>query len=126
MSLPIHIWALSFYTLFTLNTFEYQTTLSMKSVSNLFGWLKNSNRPKHLKAGCVIFLLWIIGTILLTGITMLQAAFTGLVCVLVAMCSVEYIQESSGGVWDWLDILAGIIVPGILTLLFWLWILFSL
>ena len=117
---------MSFYTLFLLNTFEYQTILSMNSVFNLFGWLKISNRPKHLKAGIMIFVLWIVCTMILTNMTMIQSAFTGLVCVLVAMCSVEYIQKTSGGKWDWLDILAGIIVPGILTILLWIWTLLSL
>lgn len=117
---------MSFYTLFLLNTFEYQTILSMNSVFNLFGWLKVSNRPKHLKAGTVIFILWIVCTMILTNMTMLQSAFTGLVCVFVAMCSVEYIQKTSGSKWDWLDVLAGILVPGILTLLLWIWTLLNL
>lgn len=109
-----------------LNTFECQNVLTMNSVYNLFGWLKVSNRPKHLKVGLVIFVLWVVCTMILTNMTMLQSAFTGLVCVLVAMCSVEYIQKIYGGKWDWLDILAGILVPGIITFLLWIWTLFRL
>lgn len=98
----------------------------MNSVSNLFGWLKISNRPKHLKAGTVIFVLWIVCTMILTDITILQSAFTGLVCVFVAMCSVEYIQKSSGGKWDWIDVLAGILVSATVTLILWILSLWSL
>lgn len=98
----------------------------MNSVFNLFGWLKVSNRPKHLKAGIVILVLWLICTQVLTSMTILQSSFTGLICVLVAMCSVEYIQKTSGGVWDWLDVIAGVLIPVIVTLIFLFWNLWSL
>lgn len=93
---------------------------------NFFEWLKISNRPKHVKAGIIIFIVWIAVVLTLTSISILQTVFTGTCCVFVAMCSVEYIQKISGGKWDWLDILAGILVPGIITFLFWIWTLFRL
>ena len=98
----------------------------MTFFSNLFEWLKISNRSKHVKAGIIIFIIWITVVQTLTSMSILQTVFTGTCCVFVAMCSVEYIQKTSGSKWDWLDVLAGILVPGILTLIFWLWILFSL
>lgn len=62
----------------------------MTNLSNLFEWLKISNRPKHLKAGIIIFIIWIGSVLLLTTMTILQAALTGAICVFVAMCAVEY------------------------------------
>ena len=97
----------------------------MTKLSNLFEWLKISNRPKLVKASCFIFVFWIIAVQLLTAISTLQAAFTGVVCVFIVMCTAEYIQKSSGSVWDWLDVLAGIIVPVLFTVVLWIWSLLS-
>ena len=101
----------------------------MKFVNRIFGWLRESNRPKHIKAGIVIFacgILLLFVTMLVTFhsedmpfyfmsrialIGVLQALFT--VCV--AMCAVECIQESMGGKWDWLDVAAGVLLPFIVT-----------
>lgn len=66
----------------------------MTNLSNLFEWLKISNRPKHLKAGIIIFIIWIGSVLLLTTMTILQATLTGTICVFVAMCAVEYIQKA--------------------------------
>ena len=98
----------------------------MTNLSNLFEWLKISNRPKHLKAGIIIFIIWIGSVLLLTTMTILQAALTGTICVFVAMCAVEYIQKSIGGKWDWLDILAGILLPIIVVLIIYLYGVFKL
>ena len=92
----------------------------MTNLSNLFEWLKISNRPKHLKAGIIIFIIWIGSVLLLTTMTILQATLTGTICVFVAMCAVEYIQKSIGGEWDWLDILAGVLLPIIVVLIIYL------
>lgn len=97
----------------------------MTNLSNLFEWLKISNRPKHLKAGIIIFIIWIGSVLLLTTMTILQATLTGAICVFVAMCAVEYIQKSIGGEWDWLDILAGILLPIIVVLIIYLYGVFK-
>lgn len=97
----------------------------MTNLSNLFEWLKISNRPKHLKAGIIIFIIWIGSVLLLTTMTILQATLTGTICVFVAMCAVEYIQKSIGGKWDWLDILAGILLPIIVVLIIYLYGVFK-
>jgi uncharacterized membrane protein YqhA len=97
----------------------------MTNLSNLFEWLKISNRPKHLKAGIIIFIIWISSILLLTTMTILQTALTGAICVFVAMCAVEYIQKSIGGKWDWLDILAGIFLPVIAVLIIYLYGVFK-
>ena len=98
---------------------------SMTNLSNLFEWLKISNRPKHLKVGIIIFIIWIGSVLLLTTMTILQAALTGAICVFVSMCAVEYIQKSIGGEWDWLDILAGVLLPVIAVLIIFLYGVFK-
>lgn len=97
----------------------------MTNLFNLFEWLKISNRPKHFKAGIIIFIIWIGSVFLLTTMTILQAALTGAICVFVAMCAVEYIQKSIGGKWDWLDILAGVLLPIIVVLIIYLYGVFK-
>lgn len=89
-------------------------------------WLKESNRMSHLKAGFIIWIaLMFVASCCLScfdsilGITKMQEVAIAITCtvlsdaaVLIAMCSVEYIQKSSGiGKWDWIDVLAGCIFP---------------
>jgi hypothetical protein len=96
-----------------------------------FDWLKESNRLSHLKVG---FAIWIV--VMLIGCSMLsmfeevtdfelmQAQAITITCslladltVFISMCAVEYVQKSSGiGKFDWLDILAGMITPLIITI----------
>lgn len=65
---------------------------------------------KHLYAGAVLLVLWILlgAAMHLSGI---QIAITGFVMVFIAMCSAEFKDKAHGGAWDWLDILAGVLVP---------------
>lgn len=97
----------------------------MTNFSNFFEWLKISNRPKHVKAGIIIFIVWITIVLALTSMSILQAAFTGTMCVFVAMCSVEYIQKNIDAEWDWLDVLSGILFPLIVTLIIYLYGVFK-
>ena len=81
--------------------------------------MKESNRPAHMKAGNTIFVIVLIVFTLLGGI-LLNPLLEGysyegssrlfilaMIQALIAMCSVEYIQERMGCKWDWLDIAAG-------------------
>lgn len=100
-------------------------------VEKVFGWMKESNRPTHMRAGNSIF---VAGLIVFTfiGILLLYPMIQDYsyedssrlfvmvmiqVCVMVfvAMCAVEYIQERMGYKWDWLDIAAGCLVPVCIT-----------
>lgn len=84
----------------------------------------NSNRYKHLGAGLIIYLMMIVIQCLLM-ITVSHHDFelscfipistTSLITVFLAMCSVEYIQKQSGGLFDWYDIFAGCLIPAIST-----------
>ena len=83
----------------------------MGKINEFFGWLKVSNRPKHVKAGITIVLVMVLSAALLELIGAGRFLIDSLLiseAVLVAMMSVEFIQQSSGvGKWDWLDVLAG-------------------
>lgn len=85
-------------------------------MSKFYYWLLEGNRWKHLFSGLVIFGLWYIAFSLM-GMDKILSGTSGLVCVFVAMCSAEYAQKYAGGEWDWLNILAGCIVPIIVELL---------
>lgn len=98
----------------------------------MFNWLKESNRTSHLYVG---FALWVLLMLLGIGIlslfeqvtdfTDMQGTAIAMVCailsdvaVFIAMCAVEYTQKYSGvGEWDWLDILAGCLIPVIITVI---------
>lgn len=96
----------------------------------MFRWLKESNRLTHLYAGFAIYVLGL----LLAGIMLscynhtidftqsqadsmlVTASVLSLFSVFASMCSVECIQTVSGvGKWDWLDVLAGVLVPVLIT-----------
>lgn len=97
----------------------------------LFDWLKVSNRMKHLKAGALIFIAMLIfqaiANAVITSISGIEAndtylmlqvlviSIVALVTTFIAMCSVEYIQKSSGYYWDWLDVLAGCLLGIVYT-----------
>lgn len=93
----------------------------------IFKWLTESNRLKHLIFGVLIFVSMTVVQMLCYEILVPQVLdikriyliipINALITTLIAMCSVEYIQKSIGGKWDWLDILAGILVPLILLLI---------
>lgn len=84
----------------------------------------DSNRYKHLGAGLIIYSMMIVVQYLLMiminhcdlGLSwFIPISTTSLVTVFLAMCSVEYIQKQSGGLFDWYDILAGCFIPAIST-----------
>lgn len=108
-------------------------------IIKMFGWMKVSNRPKHMKAGCFIFVasitLFLLIATLIIGPMLADYSYAGsnrlfvlamvqaCIVVTVAMCAVEYIQKLMGGKWDWLDIVAGCMIPILVTLLVFFFIL---
>lgn len=100
-------------------------------MNKLINWLKESNRLKHLKVGAIIFIgMFIIQyiefIIAKNNITLNQIYYeiqlifqfiNSLITVFIAMCSVEYIQTTVNGKWDWLDVLAGCLIGILLTIL---------
>lgn len=86
----------------------------------------DSNRYKHLGAGLIIYSIMIVVQCLLMimmnhcdfGLSwFIPISTTSLVTVFLAMCSVEYIQKQSGGLFDWYDIFAGCFIPAISTII---------
>ena len=84
-------------------------------------WLKESNRPAHIKAGLVIFAVVLAINSLLSvmvGDKFVAILLARLVSVGIAMAAVEYIQRRSKiGIWDWLDIIAGCFYPTLFVLI---------
>lgn len=54
----------------------------------------------------------------LRGDDIIMAAFRALLIVVMAMMAVEYGQKTCGSKFDWLDVLAGCLVPLVLTAVF--------
>ena len=78
---------------------------------------KESNRSKHVKAGIAIYIVMIMSQ-LFVGISYDSMwPYSIVATIAVAMASVEYIQKSIGGKFDYLDILAGCIIPVALSLI---------
>lgn len=91
-------------------------------MKKLYSWLLTSNRLKHLYVGSVLWVLWVLlgAAMSLSGI---QIAITGFVMVYIAMCSVGFKDKAYGGAWDWLDILAGVLVPMAVLVFYLIYIL---
>lgn len=98
----------------------------------IFSWLKESNRLSHMYVGFAIYVLGLLLAGIVLGcynhtidFTQSQAdsmlvttSVLSLFSVSASMCSVECIQTVSGvGKWDWLDVLAGVLVPVLLTVI---------
>lgn len=90
-----------------------------------------SNRYKHFIAGVIIYILMMIIQLLLIMVIsniqsvensmsfntswLIPISTTSFVTVFIAMCSVEYIQKKSGGIFDLYDIFAGCFIPIVST-----------
>lgn len=104
-----------------------------KIIDWFFGWIKESNRMAHLKAGAIItaimfvlcavynvYVLFMLDRDLRPDFVVLSLLFTSVVafvCTGIAMMTVEYIQKKMGGEWDNKDISAGILIPLCLVVL---------
>lgn len=98
----------------------------------IFNWLKESNRMSHLWMGFSIWLVLILLSVgclscfdALIGLSNMQGMAITITCAVIcdasvftAMCAIEYIQKASGiGRWDWLDVLAGILAPFLISVI---------
>ena len=80
-------------------------------------WLTESNRPKHLKVGSLIYAMWMLYMLYFDS-SLIFASVTALGAVFLAMASVDYGQRTAGSKFDWLDVLAGCLAPLVLTAVF--------
>lgn len=55
---------------------------------------------------------------LLIGFSMIQATIVGAMCATVAAVTKEYTDRQHGGLFDWLDALATVLLPYFLTIIF--------
>lgn len=85
-------------------------------INKYFGWLKDSNRPKHMKAGMLVFLA-MLGVCLILGIDDLNpSAVISFVATCIVAMSVDYKDKLYGNTFDWLDVLATVLMPGVITI----------
>ena len=78
------------------------------SIKVLYDWILQSNRPAHVKAGMFVFVVMLVFCFLLLGIDFLTTTA-------IAAIVVEYIQKKCGFIFDWLDALATVLLPGLIT-----------
>lgn len=81
----------------------------------LYDWILKSNRPAHVKAGMFVFVAMLAFCFLLLGISFCKSAIVSLATTAIAALVVEYIQKKCGYVFDWLDALATVLLPGLIT-----------
>ena len=80
-------------------------------------WLTESNRPKHLKVGVLAYATCMIFFYIGYSELIFSSCFSTLI-VAGLMMAVEYGQKTCGSKFDWLDVLAGCLVPLVLTAVF--------
>lgn len=84
-------------------------------LEKLFGWLKDSNRPKHIKYGLAVFIA-MLSTCLVLGVTFTRSAVSAFVATAIVAVAVDYKDHLWGGRFDWLDVIATVLLPGVITL----------
>ena len=73
-----------------------------------------SNRWKHLIAGGLIYAV-MLGLCFVLNVQYLKGTIIALVATLIAACAVEYKDKLWGGKFDWLDVVATILAPVIVS-----------
>ncbi len=58
--------------------------------------MKESNRPKHIGAGAVILFAWFVFCIFLLKMSVRDSSVTGLLSVIICMCSCEFKDREYG------------------------------
>ena len=84
-------------------------------INKYFGWLKDSNRPKHMKAGMLVFLA-MLGVCLILGIDLNPSGIISFFATCIVAVAVDYKDKLYGNAFDWLDVLATVQVPGVITI----------
>lgn len=83
----------------------------------LYEWLLQSNRLSHVKAGMLIFLLMIVFCFFLLSISLGESAIVSLMTTAIVAITVDYKDKLWGGKFDWLDIVATVLLPCMLTII---------
>ena len=81
-------------------------------IDKYLGWLKDSNRPKHILCGLLVYTA-MMAVCLILGNTLASSAVISLVATLIA---VDYKDKLWGGKFDWLDVTATVLLPTFTTI----------
>ena len=73
-----------------------------------------SNRWKHLIAGGLIYAV-VLSLCFVLNVQYLKGTIIALVATFITACAVEYKDKLWGGKFDWLDVVATILVPVIIS-----------
>ena len=80
----------------------------------MINFLTKSNRYKHLIVGFIIYIIMFLIQIFEfnynENLYLLYYSVNSLITTFIAMCSVEYIQTTFNCKWDWIDVIFGIFV----------------
>lgn len=94
--------------------YSYTKSEMKRLLEKIFGWLKKSNRPKHIKYGLVVFAT-MQATCIVLGVTFARSAVIALVATATVAVAVDYKDKLWGGKFDWLDVIATMLLPGLIT-----------
>lgn len=85
-------------------------------IKKYLGWLKDSNRPKHMKAGILVFIVML--TVCLTlGVGLSPSTVIAFVSTVIVAVAVDYKDKLYGNTFDWLDVLATVLLPGLIAVI---------
>jgi hypothetical protein len=85
-------------------------------IKKYLGWLKDSNRPKHMKAGMLVFIA-MLAVCLTLGVGLSPSTVIAFVATVIVAVAVDYKDKLYGNTFDWLDVLATVLLPGVTTLI---------
>lgn len=82
-------------------------------------WLNDSNREKHFVCGAAVFIVAFVANLLLTQGTIFSfyIAMSAMENVIVAALAFEFKDMLYGNKFDWLDILATVFIPAVVTII---------
>ena len=84
-------------------------------IKKYLGWLKDSNRPKHMKAGMLVFIA-MLAVCLTLGVGLIPSTVIAFVATVIVAVAVDYKDKHYGNTFDWLDVLATVLFPVVITL----------
>lgn len=84
-------------------------------IKKYLGWLKDSNRPKHMKAGMLVFIA-MLAVCLTLGVGLIPSTVIAFVATVIVAVAVDYKDKLYGNTFDWLDVLATVLLPVVITL----------
>ena len=85
-------------------------------IKKYLGWLKDSNRPKHMKAGILVFIV-MLAVCLTLGVGLSPSTVIAFVATVIVAVAVDYKDKLYGNTLDWLDVLATVLLPGLIAVI---------